>query len=84
MEVVYWLDNIIPFHHPQCHFPHLQTGITIPNFHSKELPQSKLYKLLIFAHLPSLPVLIFYVNGKMRKILFFLPFATIAILPSLQ
>jgi len=83
MEAVYWMDNIIPFHHPQCHFPHLQTGITIPNFQSKDLLQSKLYKLFIFAHLPSLPVLIFHVNGKIRKILFFLPFATIAILPSL-
>jgi hypothetical protein len=78
------LDNIIPFHHPQCHSPHLQTDITIPNFQSKDLPQSKLCKLPNFAYLPSLPVLISYVNGKIRKFLFFLPFATIAILLILQ
>jgi len=35
MEMVYGLDNFIPFHHPHRHSPHLLTGINIPNFIAK-------------------------------------------------
>jgi len=72
MEMVYGLDKFIPFHHhPHRHSPSLLTGIRISHFIAKNCQKASYINFLIFAYLPSLPVFIFRVNGKITKILFF-------------